>query len=203
MFLRLRSLRPPAATYVLIVTMFAACSSQPTHLSSNVAPGQPILSFPNREDRSGTTVISSSEGTQQAGVDGAALTVSTVDISKSTAQLTLDTHGNMGLAGTYHSLSSRQAKTAVHRFRGDAVDLLDRTTIVTFRYRGEPLDSEPHLGIIAEDAPVPLTDRRHRSFDLNNSISLTIAAEKQLSSEVRSLQAQVARLNAALRSAKR
>lgn len=183
------------ASILILAFVVLGCSARPAaQFASNALPGQPILSFPSSEDLLVTTAIGSSPDMQQAGVGGRTLTITKMDIAKRIAMLTIDSSGNMGLRGSYHSLSSRTAKTAIAPYRGDAVAVLDRATIVTFRYRDEPQGTSPHIGIIAEEAPYPITDRDHRSFDLNASIAITMAAERELAARERGLRHEVASL---------
>jgi hypothetical protein len=173
-----------------------------SQVSSIALTGHPVISFPNRDDHVGTTIISSDVSAQQAGVDGQTLTISTRDLDQGTYQLTIDINGNMGLHGSYHSLSSRRMKKDIRDLANDPVRLLEETKIVTFRYRNEPESAPAHVGIIAEDAPVPVTDPNHRSFDLNNSLAITMAATRQLSERVEVLEARLAALQAEKRAAR-
>jgi hypothetical protein len=193
-----RSIAALALTSIAIIS--SGCGNgTATQVSSIAITGQPVISFPNRNDRLGTTILSSNAAAQQAGVDGQTLTITTQDLNRGTQQLTIDINGNMGLHGSYHSLSSRHMKKDIRNFAGDPIRVLEQTKIVTFRYRNEPETSPPHVGIIAEDAPVPVTDPNHRSFDLNNSLAITMAATRQLSERVAVLEARIAALQAANR----
>ena len=172
---------------------------QPSRISSIALPGNPVMSFPNSLDRVNTTLILSKPSGQVAGVDGRTFTITSVAFDKPQDQLTIDANGNMGLHGSYHSLSSRTEKKDIRPFVSDAIGLLDRTRIVTFRYRNEAETVMPHVGLVAEDAPEPLTDSKHRSLDLNNALSVTMAATHQLDARIRQLEWQVASLRSDVR----
>ncbi len=185
---------------IVMAAFLASCSKQaPIQVSSTIDTGHPIISFPNRDDHVGTTIILSNPNAQQAGIDGRAFTLSTVDMSEVSDELVIDMDGNMGIRGTYHSLSSRSAKADIRGFNMNATGLLAHTRIVTFRYRGEPVTSYPHVGIIAEDSSYPITDQHHRSFDLNSSIAVTMKAEQELDHRVLMLEAEINQLRAEIR----
>jgi hypothetical protein len=146
-----------------------------------------------------TTIILSNPAASVAGVDGRVLTVQTVTFSAPQEEMTMDIDGNMGLRGSYHTLSIRSAKKDIRPFSPDALGIVDRTNIVTFRYRGEPSTHPEHIGIIADDAPIQLTEGHRHSFDLNNSIAISLAATRELHKEVTSMEREVAALRVELR----
>ncbi len=184
-----------AAVVVYYTVCITGCAQpDPSRVSSVALPGNPVLSFPNNADRTGSTLLLSSPASAVAGIDGRILTISAVTLNKPQDELTVDTYGNMGLHGSYHSLSSRSAKKQVEPLRVDALALIDHTKVVTFRLRTEPNSMGRHIGIIADDAPEELTGDHHRSFDLNNSLAVNLAATSELHSEVRRLEQQVEEL---------
>jgi hypothetical protein len=184
-----------ASLFGLSVIILVGCGGgNLSSISSLALPGNPVISFPNGPDRVNTTIILSNPAGSVAGVDGRVLTVQTVTFSAAQDELTVDIDGNMGLRGSYHTLSVRSAKKDIKPFRTDALGIVDRTNIVSFRYRAESGAHPEHIGIIADDAPIQLTDGHRHSFDLNNSIAVSLAATRELHEEVTSLEREVAAL---------
>jgi hypothetical protein len=194
------------AIALVTLGMFAFVASgcaAPRTISSSSAPGTPIVSFPNTIDHLWNTVIESKPFVEQAGVSGRALTVDLYHANTATADLlTLDANGNVGIKGSLSSVSTRSQKVNILPYQGDPIALLDHVKIVSYRYRGEPLTHDRHIGFIAEDTPSELSGREHHSMNLNNSVAVTIAAERKLASRLSALQAEVRDLQATVASLK-
>jgi hypothetical protein len=78
-----RSIAALALTSIAIIS--SGCGNgTATQVSSIAITGQPVISFPNRNDRLGTTILSSNAAAQQAGVDGQTLTITTQDLNRGT-----------------------------------------------------------------------------------------------------------------------
>lgn len=156
----------------------------PSGIASATLPGSPIISFPNGADRTDTTILLSKPTATVAGIDGRVFTISSVLFDKPQDELTVDAFGNMGLHGTYHSLSLRASKKQIEVLRASPLGIVDRTQVVTFRYVGELDTTAAHIGIIADDAPAELTGGDHKSFDINASLAVSLAATRELHAEV-------------------
>lgn len=113
--------------------------------------------------------------------------------------LALDFDGNLGIRGVYRSVSTRKAKWAIEPYRGNALDLLNEVPLSTFHYRGESASEPLHIGFLAENTPTELSGIHHDSFNLNNSIGVTIAATKQMDRRVDVLTLRVAQLERLVR----
>ncbi len=164
-------------------------------------PGNAIISYPNSLDKAFTTVLLSNPDAIQAGIDGRVLTVSVFNRQALYAnELTLDINGNLGIRGIVASRSSRAEKKDIQVYRDDALDLLSRVRIVSYRYRNEGESVSPHIGFIAEDAPAQFTGPEHTSFNLNNSLSINMAATQELGAKVATLEREVTLLRAEIKS---
>ena len=69
-----------------------------------------------------------------------------------TAQLTVDGAGNLGIVGTLHSASTRKAKKDIAPLTFDPLAIIEETDWVQYRYLGDPEAKQPHVGFIAEDS---------------------------------------------------
>jgi hypothetical protein len=184
------NIRTPAST-ALLLCVLTACAPQRA-VSSAAPPGTPILSYPNTEDRTWTTVLQSNPLATQAGVNGRILTISTFRHNKKYAdQLAIDVNGNVGIRGSLSSLSSRTQKYDIFPYKENALNLLRNVNLVTYRYRGETNADTKHVGFIAEETPSTLSGIRRTSINLDNSIAVTMAATKQLDGENRRMQARI------------
>jgi len=180
--------------------LLATCACGGTAHGSDATIGTPIVFYPNNIDKSSKTVIMSSAESFLSGVDGRVLTVAVANGNTVVANdLTLDINGNMGVRGTVASRSSRSEKVGIAPFRGDALSLIQKLDMVTYHYRNEAPLTPRHIGFIAEDAPAEFSAGNHASVNLNESIGIELAATRQLSSEVKTLRAEVAALREELR----
>jgi hypothetical protein len=189
------------ATIALLLATSAGCGSTAARsLSTNGLPGTPIVTFPNSYDQGWNTVISSQPFATQAGIDGRALTVSVFHGADHLQDnLTMDLDGNVGIRGVYKSVSTRKEKWGIKPYDGDALALIRNLPLSTFRYNGETASETPHIGFIAENAPTILSGRKHDSFNLNNSIGISLAATKQLDRRLDTLSRRVVELERLVR----
>jgi hypothetical protein len=193
------------AFLALSVVGLTACGSAAARsVSTTSVPGNPIVEFPNSADQAWSTVISSQPFFTQAGIDGRTLTVSVYHGADHLMDdLTMDFDGDVGIRGVYRSVSTRKDKWDIRPYKDDALQLLRKLPISTFRYHGESGTGPPHVGFIAEDAPAILGGPRHDSFNLNNSIGISLAANKELNARVESLSARVVELERVVRELQR
>lgn len=183
-------------TLALFMVVANGCASSTVRtVSAATSPGSPIISFPNSFDAQWNTAILSQPNATQAGVDGRAFAVSIMHGTYIVQNnLMLDYDGNLGIRGVFKSVSTRNAKKDIRPYTGDALIMLRSLPISTFAYRDEPVSEPRHIGFIAENAPDVLSGRKHNSFNLNNSVGLTMAATKQLDMKVERLIHRVAKL---------
>lgn len=183
-------------TLVIFIVVANGCSSTNVRtVSAATSPGQPVITFPNSYDAQWSTAILSQPHATQAGVDGRTFAVSIMHgASMVQNNLMLDYDGDLGIRGVFKSVSTRKAKRDIRPYAGDALDTLRSLSISTFAYRDDPTSEPRHIGFIAEDAPVVLSGRNHDSFNLNNSVGLTMAATKQLDARVDRLMHRVSEL---------
>jgi hypothetical protein len=198
-----RYLRTPlnyAAIALLLAASTGCGSTAARSLSTNSQPGTPIVTFPNSFDQGWNTVLSSQPFATQAGIDGRALTVSVYHGGDHLQDnLAMDFDGNVGIRGVYKSVSTRKEKWDIRPYDGDALGLLRDLPLSTFRYIGETASETPHVGFIAENAPPILSGQKHDSFNLNNSIGISMAATKQLDRRLDTLSRRVVELERLVR----
>jgi hypothetical protein len=89
-------------------------------------------------------------------------------------------------AGAFFQTSSRVFKTNIEEYDGDAIEVFNRTTIVSFAYKNDP--DTIHYGFIAEDTPVELSTINKNKMDTNSTIGLLIKAVQQLESRLKKLE---------------
>lgn len=176
-----------------LVLSLAACGQGSVH--SSAPPGTPIVSFLTSPDETLNTVLYSNPDAIQAGIDGRVLTVREYQLQKPLAdELTVDLDGNLGLRGAIYIRSSRKEKTNIEPYDADALDVLSRVSIVSYRYRNEH-QSQAHIGMIAEDVPSELAGPRRQSVNVLNTLAIDVAATKELNNEVTELRREVASLH--------
>ena len=89
-------------------------------------------------------------------------------------------------AGSFYQTSSRVFKTNIEKYDGDAIEVFNRTTIVSFAYKND-LDTI-HYGFIAEDTPVELSTIGKNKMDTNSTVGLLIKAVQQLEARLKKLE---------------
>lgn len=189
----------------VLVLLLASCSGgAPQTIDSTQLPGTPIVVFPNSGDRIWSTALLANPRALQSGVGGRSLTVTLFNRQRAVAnQITVDFEGNLGVRGTVSSRSTLRSKKDVAPYRPvAALELLRGVGIVSYRYKNESSEQPAHVGFIAERTPSQLSGPRHDSFNLNNSIGVTMAAEQALDAQVRELQAEVRELKEQVRALK-
>lgn len=82
-----------------------------------------------------------------------------------------------------HSSCSRNLKKNVQPYVESALEIIDRTEIVSFRYKDDP-DQILHYSFIAEDTDSALATEFHDRMDYTNCIGLLIKAVQELKQEV-------------------
>lgn len=170
---------------------FTGCAEQPNVLASTEGPGTAVISYPNTYEKTWTTTLMSDPNVRVAGIDGRVLTIAVFNREKRTNELAVDLNGDLGVSGAILSRSSRRDKKDIQPYRQDALGLLRRVQIVAYRYKNEANSTPLHIGFIAEDAPHEFTGPHRQSFNLNNSLAITMAANKELSFEIDSMQREI------------
>jgi hypothetical protein len=89
-------------------------------------------------------------------------------------------------AGAFYQNSSRALKTNIKEYNGDALDVISRTSIVSFVYKNEP--SVIHYGFIADDTPIELSTIEQNKMDTNSSIGILIKAVQELEARIKQLE---------------
>lgn len=175
------------------------------NLSSTTTPGNPIISYPDTEDRTVSTSFLSNPNAQVSGIAGQALTITVWHGTQPSDLFALDANGNVGLAGSLairgniSTVSTRTQKKDIAPFDEDPLQLLRQVRIVTYRYKNENESAAPHIGFIAEDTPSELSGPEHNEFSINNSLAVSIAAQQTLDLKVEQLQKQVEELQAEIK----
>jgi hypothetical protein len=89
-------------------------------------------------------------------------------------------------AGSFYQTSSRTLKTNIEKYDGDAIEVFNRTTIVSFAYKNNP--DVIHYGFIAEDTPVELSTIEKNKMDTNSAVGLLIKAVQDLDTRIKKLE---------------
>ena len=190
---------------IALAVLLAGCSGgAPQLIDSTQPPGTPVLVFPNTTDRVWSTAFLSNAHALQSGVDGRVLAVTLFNRQRPVAnELTVDFNGDLGVRGTVSSRSTLRAKKDIAPYDpARALELLRSVHVVSYRYKDEAAGEPPHVGFIAERTSSQLSGAHHDQFNLNNSIGVTMAAEKALDAQVRELQAEIRSLKAQVRTLK-
>lgn len=66
---------------------------------------------------------------------------------------------------------------------GRIADELAGMDVVRFRYLSEAPGTKPHLGMIAEDAPVDIVDANGRAIRLPETVAYLVAANRALAAQ--------------------
>jgi Chaperone of endosialidase len=89
-------------------------------------------------------------------------------------------------AGSFYQTSLRETKTNIEVYNGDALEIISRTTVVSFAYKTSP--DVIHYGFIADDTPVELSTIEKNRMDTNSSIGILIKAVQELEDRIKKLE---------------
>jgi Chaperone of endosialidase len=89
-------------------------------------------------------------------------------------------------AAAFYQTSSRKFKTNIEDYEGDAIEIFNKTTVVSFVYKDNP--EVIHYGFIAEDTPIELSTVEQNRMDTNSTVGLLIKAVQQLEARVKKLE---------------
>lgn len=93
------------------------------------------------------------------------------------------------LYGTAQGSSARATKTKIRFFTGDALSLINRTSIVKFQYRNDQGKERccDHIGFIADDTAEELATPFHDVMDYGSCIGVLMKAIQELTVEIERL----------------
>jgi hypothetical protein len=89
--------------------------------------------------------------------------------------------------------SARSAKKDIEVLRESALDIINATEVVTFRYNAEDGDTLKHVGFIADDTHALMAGKAHDNMRIADTVGLLLRAVQELSNETKSLKAKLAR----------
>lgn len=104
-------------------------------------------------------------------------------ISSNLASFSYSVTGSTHANHSSHRSCSRKMKKDILFYEGSALEVLEKTKIVSFRYIDDP-DQILHYGFIAEDTDSALATEFHDRMDYTNCIGLLIRAVQELKQEV-------------------
>lgn len=84
-----------------------------------------------------------------------------------------------------HSSCSVEVKKEIKPFNRSALDILNSTKVISFKYIDDP-DQIVHYGFIAEDTPTELATEFHDRMDYTNCIGILIKAVQELQDLIKS-----------------
>jgi hypothetical protein len=99
------------------------------------------------------------------------------------------TTGN-SYAAAFYTNSSRALKQDIAPFSRSALDIVNNTLIVDFRYKNKP--EVARVGFIAEDTDAVLTGDNGDKFDTTNTLAVALKAIQELSTRVNELEKLIA-----------
>lgn len=101
----------------------------------------------------------------------------------------LTTKYELWATGFYQD-SLRKLKKDINLFDKSGLDIINRTEIVSFRYKADKQQAL-HIGIIADDAPEEMTGMNHDNMDTNSCLSIAMKAIQELSKELKETKAEL------------
>ncbi|WP_455625747.1 tail fiber domain-containing protein [Parabacteroides sp.] len=101
----------------------------------------------------------------------------------------LKTTYNLYAPGFYQD-SLRTLKKDIKAFDSSAIDIINRTEVVTFKYKDDK-EEAIHIGIIADDAPNEMTGLHHNVMDTNSCVGLLLKAVQELYKEIEDLKSKM------------
>lgn len=87
-------------------------------------------------------------------------------------------------ASAFYATSARSAKKDIKTFLGRALDIVNNTLIVSYKYKEEEI---PHIGFIADDTPEELTGPNKDIMSVNDCLGVLIKAIQELDIKYRAL----------------
>jgi hypothetical protein len=84
----------------------------------------------------------------------------------------------------FFSVSTEEVKTNIQPFTASAIDIIDSTEIVSYKYELEGQDDTTRIGFIAEDTPEELATKGHDKIDINSSLGLLIKGVQELDAKL-------------------
>jgi len=84
----------------------------------------------------------------------------------------------------FFTVSTEEVKTNIEPFTASAMDLIDSTEIVTYKYELDGQDDTTRIGFIAEDTPEELATSKHDRIDINSSLGVMIKALQELDAKL-------------------
>jgi hypothetical protein len=84
----------------------------------------------------------------------------------------------------FFTVSTEEVKTNIEPFTASAMNLIDSTEIVTYKYELDGQDDTTRIGFIAEDTPEELATSKHDRIDINSSLGVMIKALQELDAKL-------------------
>lgn len=116
-------------------------------------------------------------------------TMNIIPYEDSTYDIGSSTKSYANIYGTVQSSSSRAKKTEIEDYADKALDIINGTKIVSFKYKAD-LNRERcyrHYGFIADDTAEELATPYHDVMDYGNCIGILMKAVQELSDEIKKL----------------
>ena len=86
------------------------------------------------------------------------------------------------------TVSARDKKINIESFNDNALDIINNTNVVTFKYKTENDEAMYHVGFIADDTNPILSDKDQRHFRIGDTIGVLIKAVQELSAKNKELE---------------
>lgn len=98
----------------------------------------------------------------------------------------VDRYWDTGYIVTVQGLSKKSEKKDIRTYQRSALNILNNTKIVRFKYKKDKAQT-PHIGFIAEDTDKDLSGKKQDSFMVNDTIAVLIKAVQEMSAEIAKL----------------
>lgn len=98
-------------------------------------------------------------------------------------------NGGIGAAGgNFFPASTREIKKNITPFTKSALDIINRTDIVSFEFETTGVEDYTHIGFIAEDTPEELATSTHDQMVVPSSLSILMKAVQELDKKLKILE---------------
>jgi hypothetical protein len=85
----------------------------------------------------------------------------------------------------FFTVSTEEVKNNIEPFTASAMDIIDSTEIVTYKYELDlEFPEQDRIGFIAENTPKELATTKHDRIDINSSLGVIIKAIQELDSKL-------------------
>jgi hypothetical protein len=141
--------------------------------------------------------LQASDGVNRGGFycDGASGNLGIVNAAANGWRMRIDASSNMYVTGqvyatAFYQNSLRSLKRDIKPFEGQALKILNGTSVRTFIYKADNANVK-HIGFIADEIPEEMAAPGHQGVDEANTVALLVKALQEMSAKVEALERKV------------